>query len=347
MAETTTTTSLPARLGRGHAVGHLLDRSTSATDEPPYFWTTIGTRANLRCHSMGDGQRTDRADDLDIARVPAGGIGDRHRRRRPARPSTARGARRRRRMEPDKARAAASRDSLREYLDRRLLDHLHLRHRQRLPLGALGLGHDGLAQGVGADPLRHRRLRHRGRGLLDALPVGALRGPHPVPAARPAGAAARVDPRACRSRSPWPPWPSRSRIPRRASSGRASSPSSSPSAPPPRTSRSPPTASRSSPATRRPRSPTRRPRRPRAGGRATRCSARCPSSWPTSPGWTWNRIYMLLAAMWIPIMIAVIFAREGKQHRRALQGGGGEVRAGPGRRRWRPACGRASRPGSG
>jgi PAT family beta-lactamase induction signal transducer AmpG len=33
------------------------------------------------------------------------------------------------------------------------------------------------------------------------------------------------------------------------------------------------------------------------------------------PGWTWNRIYVLLAAMWIPIMLTVLLAREGKQHR--------------------------------
>jgi PAT family beta-lactamase induction signal transducer AmpG len=33
------------------------------------------------------------------------------------------------------------------------------------------------------------------------------------------------------------------------------------------------------------------------------------------PGWTWNRIYMLLAAMWIPLMIAVIVVREAQQHR--------------------------------
>jgi PAT family beta-lactamase induction signal transducer AmpG len=33
------------------------------------------------------------------------------------------------------------------------------------------------------------------------------------------------------------------------------------------------------------------------------------------PGWTWNRIYLLLAAMWLPIMATVIVAREGKQHR--------------------------------
>jgi len=33
------------------------------------------------------------------------------------------------------------------------------------------------------------------------------------------------------------------------------------------------------------------------------------------PGWTWNRIYLLLAAMWIPLMVAVILAREGKQRR--------------------------------
>jgi PAT family beta-lactamase induction signal transducer AmpG len=33
------------------------------------------------------------------------------------------------------------------------------------------------------------------------------------------------------------------------------------------------------------------------------------------PGWTWNRIYMLLAAMWLPLMAAVLVVREGKQHR--------------------------------
>jgi len=37
------------------------------------------------------------------------------------------------------------------------------------------------------------------------------------------------------------------------------------------------------------------------------------------PWWTWNRIYVLLAAMWIPIMIAVILAREGKQNRRRFE----------------------------
>jgi MFS transporter, PAT family, beta-lactamase induction signal transducer AmpG len=33
------------------------------------------------------------------------------------------------------------------------------------------------------------------------------------------------------------------------------------------------------------------------------------------PGWTWGRIYVLLAAMWIPMMAAVLVAREGRQHR--------------------------------
>src|SRR5688500_5138536 len=32
------------------------------------------------------------------------------------------------------------------------------------------------------------------------------------------------------------------------------------------------------------------------------------------PGWTWGRIYLLLAAMWIPMMITVILVREGQQH---------------------------------
>jgi PAT family beta-lactamase induction signal transducer AmpG len=33
------------------------------------------------------------------------------------------------------------------------------------------------------------------------------------------------------------------------------------------------------------------------------------------PGWTWNRIYVLLAAMWLPMMLTVAFAREGRQLR--------------------------------
>ena len=33
------------------------------------------------------------------------------------------------------------------------------------------------------------------------------------------------------------------------------------------------------------------------------------------PGCTWGRIYLLLAAMWLPMMTTVIVAREGKQHR--------------------------------
>jgi PAT family beta-lactamase induction signal transducer AmpG len=33
------------------------------------------------------------------------------------------------------------------------------------------------------------------------------------------------------------------------------------------------------------------------------------------PGWTWNRIYVLLAAMWLPMMATVFLAREGRQKR--------------------------------
>jgi MFS transporter, PAT family, beta-lactamase induction signal transducer AmpG len=33
------------------------------------------------------------------------------------------------------------------------------------------------------------------------------------------------------------------------------------------------------------------------------------------PGWTWGRIYMLLAAMWIPLMVTVLLVQEAKQHR--------------------------------
>ena len=53
------------------------------------------------------------------------------------------------------------------------------------------------------------------------------------------------------------------------------------------------------------------------------------------PGWTWNRIYMLLAAMWIPIMIAVILAREGKQHRERFEEAEEKYER-PWPRRWRP-----------
>jgi MFS transporter, PAT family, beta-lactamase induction signal transducer AmpG len=33
------------------------------------------------------------------------------------------------------------------------------------------------------------------------------------------------------------------------------------------------------------------------------------------PFWTWNHIYMLLAAMWIPMMVTVLLVQEAKQHR--------------------------------
>lgn len=37
------------------------------------------------------------------------------------------------------------------------------------------------------------------------------------------------------------------------------------------------------------------------------------------PGWTWSRIYLVLAAMWIPIMAAVLLAREGHQNRHRFE----------------------------
>ena len=37
------------------------------------------------------------------------------------------------------------------------------------------------------------------------------------------------------------------------------------------------------------------------------------------PGWTWNRIYILMAAMWLPIMATVFFVREGIQHRERFE----------------------------
>ena len=37
------------------------------------------------------------------------------------------------------------------------------------------------------------------------------------------------------------------------------------------------------------------------------------------PGWTWNRIYILLAAMWLPLMAAVLFVREGEQNRERFE----------------------------
>jgi PAT family beta-lactamase induction signal transducer AmpG len=33
------------------------------------------------------------------------------------------------------------------------------------------------------------------------------------------------------------------------------------------------------------------------------------------PGWTWNRIYMLLAAMWVPLMVAAFLVPEARQRR--------------------------------
>jgi PAT family beta-lactamase induction signal transducer AmpG len=37
------------------------------------------------------------------------------------------------------------------------------------------------------------------------------------------------------------------------------------------------------------------------------------------PGWTWNRIYVLMAAMWLPLMAAVLIVREGKQNRERFE----------------------------
>jgi PAT family beta-lactamase induction signal transducer AmpG len=37
------------------------------------------------------------------------------------------------------------------------------------------------------------------------------------------------------------------------------------------------------------------------------------------PGWTWNRIYILLAAMWLPLMAAVLLVREGPQRRERFE----------------------------
>lgn len=37
------------------------------------------------------------------------------------------------------------------------------------------------------------------------------------------------------------------------------------------------------------------------------------------PGWTWNRIYVLMAAMWLPLMAAVLVAREEAQRRERFQ----------------------------
>src|SRR5687768_12473664 len=144
MAETTTTTSLPAPLAAATRSATFWIFPTSAMEDPPYFWTMIGTRQNLRCHSMGEGQ--------------PGGIGGR--RQRPAggarRDRNARGRSRRRarrprqRDEPRQGRGQHRRKPPR--LPRPPpAHHLHLRHRQRIPLGALGLRNDGVAEGIRAD----------------------------------------------------------------------------------------------------------------------------------------------------------------------------------------------------
>src|SRR5437867_2047775 len=61
MAETTTTTSWPSRLVRMTRSATCFMRETSATLEPPYFWTTIGTRlsyARRRQNAPGAPART-------------------------------------------------------------------------------------------------------------------------------------------------------------------------------------------------------------------------------------------------------------------------------------------------
>ena len=61
IAETTTTTSLPALLGVDDPLRHPLDASASATEEPPYFCTTRPTRAP-RSRLAGRGVYRRRAD---------------------------------------------------------------------------------------------------------------------------------------------------------------------------------------------------------------------------------------------------------------------------------------------
>ena len=60
MAETTTTTSLPAALAAATRSATFWIFCTSATDEPPYFWTMIGTRDTSAAILWADaGQTTD------------------------------------------------------------------------------------------------------------------------------------------------------------------------------------------------------------------------------------------------------------------------------------------------
>ena len=320
MAETTTTTSLPAALVAGDAVRHLLHLLHVRHRRAAVLLDDDGQGSSPQGHSSHAWARA-------AGTVPAIVAEGTSRRQGVTQPASGRD--RRRRTRPRQGGAV---DSARACGVPRPPDphHLHLRHRQRLPLGPLGLGHDGLAEGVGPHPLRHRRVRHGGRRLLHPLPVGAVRGPDPVPGPGPPLASGAAGSWACRSRSRWPRSASPSRIPAESVkwTGILALVIAFCSA----------TQDIAISAYRIeiiPREET---------TKISHASAAETAGWWTGyallgavpffladrPGWTWNRIYMLLAAMWLPIMVTVVFAREGRQHRERFRGGGGEIREGAG-----------------
>src|SRR5688500_1798186 len=142
MADTTTTTSLPAALAAATRSATFWIFWTSATDEPPYFWTMIGTRETSGAILWGRDNQDDRR-----ARQTAGPRGG-------DRPCHARACQRAG-AASRRARRAGERDEPRQGSGQRPREparlpgppaahHRHLRHRQRLPLGAVGLGHDGM-----------------------------------------------------------------------------------------------------------------------------------------------------------------------------------------------------------
>ena len=246
--------------------------------------------------------------------------------------------------DPDKA-APSFRESLQEYLDRRLLIIFVFGMASGFPWVLWGsamtawLKESGLTRsaiGVFGTVAAAYSTHFLWAPFVDRLPFPVL---SRISASGEDGSSA------CRSRSPSPPPPSPSPTPRTASNGRASSPWSSPSARRPRTSRSPPIASRSSPARRRRRSPTPPRRRRRGGGRATRCSGPCPFFLADMPGLDLEPDLPAAGRHVDPAHDRGHPGPRGQAAPRAVQGGGREIREDPGQDGRPRASGRASRPG--
>src|SRR5437773_2465875 len=72
IAETTTTTSLPARRDSSTRSATARMRLLSATDVPPYFWTTVGMARAYPRGGSGAGRRAELAPAGDLAGTGAG-----------------------------------------------------------------------------------------------------------------------------------------------------------------------------------------------------------------------------------------------------------------------------------